>query len=70
VGTSFFVRVKPTTIPDKKKLRGFPIADADDSPTDFYIHTATGRVMPFLIPYNGYTIAALFLSTCARNRNY
>ena len=44
-----------TGIPDKKKLRGFRISDADGNVTDFYIDTATGRVMTFLIPYNGYT---------------
>lgn len=44
-----------TAIPDKKKLRGFRISDADGNVTDFYIDPATGRVMTFLIPYNGYT---------------
>ena len=44
-----------TAIPDKKKLRGFRISDEDGNVTDFYIDTATGRVMTFLIPYNGYT---------------
>jgi hypothetical protein len=44
-----------TAIPDKKKQRGFRISDADGNVTDFYIDTATGRVMTFLIPYNGYT---------------
>jgi hypothetical protein len=44
-----------TAIPDKKKLRGFRIADAEGNTTDFYIDLATGRVMTFLIPYNGYT---------------
>ncbi len=44
-----------TAIPDKKKLRGFRIADADGNTTDFYVDPATGRVMTFLIPYNGYT---------------
>jgi hypothetical protein len=44
-----------TAIPDKKKLRGFRISDADGNVTDFYIDTTTGRVMTFLIPYNGYT---------------
>jgi hypothetical protein len=44
-----------TAIPDKKKLRGFRIADADGNTTDFYIDATTARVMTFLIPYNGYT---------------
>lgn len=44
-----------SAIPDKKKLRGFRIADADGNSTDFYLDATTGRVMTFLIPYNGYT---------------
>ena len=44
-----------TAIPDKKKLRGFRIADAEGNTTDFYVDPATGRVMTFLIPFNGYT---------------
>ena len=44
-----------TAIPDKKKQRGFRISDADGNVTDFYIDTTSGRVMSFLIPYNGYT---------------
>ncbi len=43
-----------SAIPDKKKQRGFRISDADGNVTDFYLDTATGRVMSFLIPYNGY----------------
>ena len=42
-------------LPDKKKLRAFRIADADGNTTDFYIDPATGRVMSYVIPYNGYT---------------
>ena len=41
-------------IPDEKKLRGFSIADAEGNVTKFYIDATTGRVMKFLIPYNGY----------------
>jgi hypothetical protein len=44
-----------TAIPDKKKQRGFRIADADGNVTDFYLDSATGRVMSFLIPYGNYT---------------
>ena len=44
-----------TAIPDKKKQRGFRISDAEGNVTDYYIDTDTGRVMTFLIPYNGYT---------------
>jgi hypothetical protein len=42
-------------LPDKKKQRAFRISDADGNVTDFYIDATTGRVMTFLIPYNGYT---------------
>ena len=41
-------------LPDKKKLRGFRIVDAEGNTTDFYIDPATARVMQYLIPYNGY----------------
>lgn len=44
-----------TAIPDKKKNRGFRISDAEGNTTDFYLDPATGRVMQFLIPFNGYT---------------
>jgi len=46
---------KITAIPDKRKLRGFRISDADGNATEFFIDPATGRVMSFLIGYNGYT---------------
>jgi hypothetical protein len=46
---------KITAVPDKKKLRGFRISDPDGNATEFYIDPATGRVMSFLIGYNGYT---------------
>ena len=44
-----------SALPDKKKQRGFRISDADGNATDFYLDTATARVMTFLIPYRGYT---------------
>lgn len=44
-----------TALPDKKKLRGFRITDAEGNITDFYIDPANGRVMSFLIPYGGFT---------------
>jgi hypothetical protein len=44
-----------TALPDKKKQRGFRISDADGLTTDFYIDPSNGRVMSFLIPWNGYT---------------
>lgn len=42
-----------SAIPDKKKLRGFRIADTEGHITDFYLDAATGRVMSFSIPYAG-----------------
>jgi prolyl-tRNA synthetase len=44
-----------SALPDKKKLRGFRVADAEGNTTDFYIDPATGRVVSYVIPYNGYT---------------
>jgi hypothetical protein len=44
-----------SALPDKKKLRGFRIADTDGNTTDFFIDPNSGRVMQYLIPYNGYT---------------
>lgn len=41
-------------IPDEKKLRGFSIADAEGNITNFYVDPTNGRVVKFLIPYNGY----------------
>lgn len=46
-----------SAIPDKKKLRGFRIADADGHVTDFYVDATTARVMSYSIPYSGYTFA-------------
>ncbi len=43
-----------TAIPDEKKLRGFSIADSDGNVTNFYVDPASGRVVKFLIPFNGY----------------
>jgi len=43
-----------TAIPDEKKLRGFSIADTEGNVTNFYIDATSGRVVKFLIPYNGY----------------
>jgi len=44
-----------SALPEKKKLRGFRIVDSEGNTTDFYIDPATGRVMQYLTPYNGYT---------------
>jgi hypothetical protein len=45
---------KVSAVPDKKKQRAFRISDADGYATEFYIDPATGRVMSFLINYQGY----------------
>ncbi|PYS71812.1 MAG: hypothetical protein DMF73_09835 [Acidobacteria bacterium] len=44
-----------SALPDKKKLRGFRIVDSDGNTTDFFIDPASGRVMQYIIPYNGVT---------------
>ena len=44
-----------STIPNKKKLRGFRIADPEGYTTDFYIDATTGRVMDFFLTYGGFT---------------
>jgi len=45
-----------TTIADKKKQRGFRIVDPEGYTTDFYLDPKTGRVMSFLLYYNGLTL--------------
>jgi hypothetical protein len=44
-----------SALPDKKKQRAFRIADADGNVTDFYVDETSGRIITFLIPFNGYT---------------
>jgi hypothetical protein len=46
---------KITAIANKKKLRGFRIADPEGYTTDFYIDPANGRVMEFFLTYGGLT---------------
>ncbi len=46
-----------SALPDKKKLRGFRIVDPEGNTTDFYLDPGTGRVMQYLIPYNGFTFS-------------
>jgi hypothetical protein len=46
---------KVSSIPNKKKLRGFRIADPEGYVTDFYIDATNGRVMEFFLTYNGFT---------------
>jgi hypothetical protein len=47
-----------SAIPDKKKLRGFRIADADGNTTDYYLDPATARVSEYVIAYQGYTFGS------------
>lgn len=44
-----------TALPDKKKERAFRITDADGNTTDFYLDSATGRVVEYITERNGYT---------------
>jgi hypothetical protein len=44
---------KVSSIADKKKLRGFRIADPDGYTTDYYIDATNGRVMEFFLTFNG-----------------
>lgn len=44
-----------TAIPDKKKLRGFRVADSEGYSTDFYIDPVTARIMSFIVPLQGQT---------------
>jgi hypothetical protein len=44
-----------SALPNKKKLRGFRIVDAEGNTTDFYIDVTTGRVMQYLMPYHGHS---------------
>jgi hypothetical protein len=46
---------KVTAIANKKKLRGFRIADPEGYTTDFYIDPVNGRVMEFFMTYGGLT---------------
>lgn len=46
---------KVTAIANKKKLRGFRIADPEGYTTDFYIDATNGRVMEFFLTYSGFT---------------
>ena len=44
-----------TAVTDKKK-RGFRIVDPEGYTTDYFIDVKTGRVMSFVIYYNGVTL--------------
>jgi hypothetical protein len=43
-----------SALPDKKKQRGFRIADGEGNATDFYLDIATARVINFTFFFNGY----------------
>ena len=45
-----------SALPNKKKQRAFRLVDPDGYTTDFYIDPATGRVMSFMLYYNGLTL--------------
>ena len=45
-----------TALADKKKQRAFRIEDPDGYTTDYYLDPKTGRVVTFLIYYNGITL--------------
>ena len=47
---------KITALPNKKKQRAFRIVDPDGYTSDFFIDPANGRVMSFLIYYQGFTL--------------
>jgi hypothetical protein len=47
-----------SAIPDKKKLRGFRIVDAEGNTTDYYIDPATARVSEYVIPFQGHTFGS------------
>jgi hypothetical protein len=45
-----------TALPNKKKQRAFRIVDPDGYTTDFFIDPANGRVMSFMLYYQGMTL--------------
>jgi hypothetical protein len=47
--------VTVSALPDKKKQRGFRIADADGYTTDYYLDPKTGRVISFMFLFEGIT---------------
>jgi hypothetical protein len=47
-----------SAIPDKKKMRGFRIADPEGNTTDYYIDPTTARVSEYVIPWQGYTFGS------------
>lgn len=47
-----------SAIPDKKKLRGFRLVDAEGNTTDYYIDPATARISEYVIPYQEHTFGS------------
>ena len=47
-----------SAIPDKKKLRGFRLVDAEGNTTDYYIDPATARISEYVIPYQDHTFGS------------
>ena len=45
-----------TALPNKKKQRAFRLVDPDGYTTDFYIDPTNGRVISFMLYYNGLTL--------------
>jgi hypothetical protein len=45
-----------TALPNKKKQRAFRLVDPDGYTTDFYIDPTNGRVMSFMLYFNGITV--------------
>ena len=45
-----------TALPNKKKQRAFRLVDPDGYTTDFYIDPTSGRVMSFMLYYQGITL--------------
>ncbi len=43
-----------SALPNDKKRRAFRITDSEGNVTDFFVDAQTGRVVSYLIPYNGY----------------
>ena len=45
-----------TALPNKKKQRAFRLVDPDGYTTDFFIDATNGRVISFMLYYNGMTV--------------
>ena len=46
-----------TALPDKKKERAFRITDVEGNATDFYVNAATGQLVRYEVPYNGFVFS-------------